>query len=581
MVAWTVANMGGEVPKMDPRLLGPAQAAEAWNVDTESGPLDGLSELVAIKDMRSVPGTIARAYRIPGPQATDGEVWLPLPSPFSSAVRSPLVNDSLHRVYWTNPDDGAYWSTYARIRDGLTPYNLGFRPPDPANLVSCTTSGGTAPNVVPYIGRSYLYTFVDEYGLESGPSAPSAVVEGASDGNWFVRFNYTLPPADGKTYPLTASIRLYRTVSGQGTGAQFYRVKDVPIDPDALFYYFEDSVLDKIVVYNLPLESTGWLPPPDKLDGLTVMPGGYFVGFTDNTLHFCEPDRPHAWPAAYDVAVQYKIVGLGVWNQTLMVLTQGYPSSGTGNTPGAFTLAQVQVAEPCIARGSIVTDLLGVYYASQNGLVMLSYYGLQNQTLATMTKNLWLSKFRAREIIACRHRNQYLALNAPGAGFMIDYSEQRLGVVQLDMANGATCIWNDIHTGDAYVMANKMVYRWDTPDAPPMAWRWKSKLFVLAKSGNLGACQVTAGPEILTRIRSTISTDAQYSAIDIPWEVNLVFRLYADGRMVWERSLYEVFNEFRLPSGFKAFEYQFELMSRVPVFRVEIGSVMKELRGAS
>lgn len=586
MVAWTVANMGGEVPKLDPRLLGPAQAAEAWNVDTESGPLDGLSALVEIHDMTAVPGDILRAYRVPGPQPTDGDVWLPLPSPYSSVVRSPLTNDTLHRFYWTNPGQGAFWSTYERIRDGKRPYNLGFRPPNPLYVPYSRADGGSAPDKLPYIARSYLYTFVDEYGLESSPSTPSDVVEGASDAYWFVSIPYNAAASrdyldDSTYYPNIVSLRIYRTVAGFGTGAQFYRIRDVPVDLTQNAYTFTDTYGDSVAANNLPLESTGWLPPPKDLDGLTVMPGGFLVGFTGNTLHFCEPDRPHAWPASYDIAVQYKIVGLGVWNQSLMVMTEGYPSSGTGSHPSAFTLSQVQVAEPCIARGSIVTDLLGVYYASQNGLVMLSYYGLQNQTLATMTKNIWLSRFKARHIIACRHRNQYLALNSPGSGFMIDYSEQRLGVVQVDLANNASCIWNDVYSGDAYVMANKKVYRWDSPDVDSMPWRWKSKIFVLGKPGNMGACQVTAGPEILVVPVYASTTYPGDSVIALPATVNLIFRLYADGDMIWQRTLAKEFNEFRLPSGYKAFEYQFELVSRVPVFRVEFASVMKELRGVS
>jgi hypothetical protein len=34
---------------------------------------------------------------------------------------------------------------------------------------------------------------------------------------------------------------------------------------------------------------------------------------------------------------------------------------------------------------------------------------------------------------------------------------------------------------------------------------------------------------------------------------------------------------FRLPSGFKVFDWQFEIVSRVPIFSVEVASTMKEL----
>ena len=486
MSTWLTVNMGGEVPKTDPRLLADNQAEEAWNTDLTSGPLDGLPQLLLLHDMTAVPGVVQRAYRIPGELPTDADVWLPLPSPYSSVVRSPLTNDTLHRFYWTNPGAGALWNTRDRIRDGLPPYTLGFA--SPGNIPYVVPSGGTPTSTVPYVTRAYLFTYVDEYGLESSPSPPSNPVAGASDGRWDVLIpnpNAILTPA-GKVYPNVVGLRLYRTVSGQNTGAQFYRIGDFPmtghyntgtIYPD---FTYNDTVPDTAVVAHLPLESTGWLSPPDGLEGLTAMPSGFMVGFTGSTLHFCEPNRPHAWPAAYDVSVQYNIVGLGMWNQTLVVLTAGFPSSCTGTSPAAITVSQVKVAEPCIARGSIITDLLGVYYASQNGLVMLTYAGMMNQTLATMTKNIWLTRFRARSIIACRHRSQYLALNdtAHGLGFMIDYSDQRMGVVELDTFGAADCIWNDPYTGDAYIMAGKKVYRWDDPDTPQMTWRWRSKVRV-------------------------------------------------------------------------------------------------------
>jgi hypothetical protein len=36
---------------------------------------------------------------------------------------------------------------------------------------------------------------------------------------------------------------------------------------------------------------------------------------------------------------------------------------------------------------------------------------------------------------------------------------------------------------------------------------------------------------------------------------------------------------FRLPGGLKAFCWQFEIVSRVPIFSVELASTMKELQG--
>src|SRR5262249_32128016 len=144
------------------------------------------------------------------------------------------------------------------------------------------------------------------------------------------------------------------------------------------------------------------------------MTTGMLIGFTGATVHFCEPDRPHTWPAGYDQTLFYQIVGLAIWQTSLVILTKGYPSIGTGSNPNAFSFQQVQAPEPCISRASIVTDLAGVYYASSNGLIMLNYFGMQNQTLSTIARQQWLTDFGAETIIACRHRAQYLAVISGG-----------------------------------------------------------------------------------------------------------------------------------------------------------------------
>ena len=591
MVAWTTTDMGGEVPKTDPRLLGPSSAAFAVNADLTSGPLDGLPAPVLVHDMSALGPPVKKAYRFPLAGFPDN--WLPLPSPFSCVVPSPLTNDSLHRVYWTNPPDsaqpGGHWTTLGRIVEGDPSYDLGFiaPPADPAMAPIVSASGGTPPDVVPYVARSYLVTYVDIYEQESSPGVPSVVVEGASDAAWLIQVPLQpTGPVAGKNYPPVSYIRVYRTVAGQSTGAQFYETKDYPATANAPFtnqFNFTDNTFDQYEVGNRALASTAWSPAPAGLDGLISMPGGFMAGFTGNTIHFCEPDRPHAWPATYDIAVKYQIVALALWNQTLMVLTQGFPSTGSGATPASITLSEVQVAEPCISRGSVVSDLLGVYYASQSGLVMLSYFGMQNQTLSLLSKDNWINDLHAPEIIACRHRNQYIAMNAEGTGFLIDYTEARMGLVRLDtfaqLGVLADSVWNDRANGACYMMAGQKVYVLDSTTAPALAWRWRSKIFEQNTPLNLGACRIVASPNILNAPPATATDLSPNSQVGLQGGVNTLFRLFVDGVQRWEKPITRPIDIFRLPSGFKGFEFQFELVSRVPVFRVELASTMKELRG--
>jgi hypothetical protein len=579
MVAFAVKNFGGLIPKMDPRLLEGDLASDATNCDLSSGAMQGLPVLELIQDLSANTGAVARAYRYPGPDVGDPDEWLPLPSPFSSAVVSPLANDTAHRIYWTNPNDGAYFTTYSNLQAGIPPFNLGFIAPSEAYTPIVTVAGGTPEDQVPYVDRSYLVTFIDEFGLESSPSPPSIVLAGASDGTWTVVLDATVPPpTEGFNYPTVVGMWLYRTVVGESTGAQFYRVQyfDFATSPPPDTGYI-DLTLDENVVNNLPLSSASWAPPVAGLDGLIGFPGGMLIGFTGNTLHFCEPDYPHAWPAAYDLSVRYPIQALAVWQGSLIVLTQGNPFSGTGNTPSNFTMSEVQVHEPCLSRGSVVTELLGVYYASQNGLVMLSYYGMQNLTAETFTKNIWLVDYEAASIIACRHRTQYFGLTTAGKGFIIEMSDKRQGVMPISTQMNATCIWNDPYTGDTYLCADKKVYRWDSQNTGPGVYRWTSKFNYLTAPASLGAVQVSMSPMVAETLPALPAVDLPDPTLQLPAGVNATFTMYAGGYPVMTTNLTGARDIFRLPSGFKVFDWYFEVVSRVPLYSVEIASTMKEL----
>lgn len=716
-------------------------------------------------DLSATPGT-KRAYRFPVPNNPD--VWIPLPDPNSSVCRSPLADDTSHRVYWTNPPGsspaGQFWNTYARIAAGNTganrPYSLGTIQPSSTIGPSVSVSGGTTDGSIPLITRSYLWTYVNQYGEESAPSAPSNVVTGAPDGTWVISGMPTSAPANpaGFNYPPITGVNLYRTSTGTATGAQFYRVASFvfassgsigaiaiysggsgyvvgdtgtiaggggdatyqvlqvnSVDPggsgyavgdtglisggsgDALYTVqsvdvngavvtftftggttytgakavatttagvqpgsgtgfhvdttasggpisaavlataynttgavlevqltgtgtgytnsaasatsdggaqagigsglqlivtvhpvspYTDALPDTVAVNMLTLISAAWGNPPAGLDGLTALPGGMLVGFTDNTVHFCEQDRPHTWPSAYDQSVQYPIVGFGVWQQSLVVLTKGYPSTGSGNSPTNFVFTQVRVPEPCISRGSIITDLMGVYYASQNGLVMLNYFGMQNQTLSTMTKNIWLNRFKATQLIACRHRAQYLALrtDSSGTGFLIDYAEQRMGVMELNTFSSATAVWNDEFSGDAYVCAAGKVYRWDSPSTGPLNFRWRSKQFYGSAPVSIGACQISLDPAVLTPPPSpnTFPMNNGDTSLVLPSGINAVVNIYAgpDGaHLVMSKNLTAVREIFRIPGGFKVFDWQIEIVSRVGIRSIELASTMRELKG--
>ena len=578
MVAWEIKGMGGVIPRQDDRLIGDNMAVEAANCDLTGGQLVGLPQAELQIDLSGQLPVVERAYRFP-PDDTGATVWLPLPSRYSSVVRSPLANDDTNRVYWTNPGDPVPWfNTRDRIKAGQPAYNLGIVQPTTAPSITDVTGGDTT---VPAIDRAYVYTFTNSFGEETSPSPASAIATGPPDATWTVTGFPTAAPANpaGVNYAPITKYRIYRTITGQTTGAQFYFVAEAALPNGNPTYV--DTQPDSTAVYNEVLETVGWGNPPSGLDGLVAMPGGFLCGFTGNTVHFTEPNRPHTWPFVYDQSAHYKIVNLAVWQQYLMVLTQGYPSAGSGNMPSNIILVQSQVAEPCIARGSVMVDLSGVYYASQNGLVLFTGYGMQNMTAGVVEKNEWLNYYHAEDLVACRHRAQFMAVNGTDQGFLIDYAEVRLGFEDLTTLKDVVCIWNDEYTGDTLMCADGRIYEWDCPDTPPQVYRWKSKQWFTPMPLSLGAAQVELDPQIYdTAPTDPIPLDNGDPAMQLPAGINAQFRYYAGPKLtlIMTRNLTKQMEIFRLPKGFKAFDHQAEVLSRVPISSIQLASTLTELK---
>jgi len=211
---------------------------------------------------------------------------------------------------------------------------------------------------------------------------------------------------------------------------------------------------------------------------------------------------------------------------------------------------------------------------------------MQNQTLSNMTRKIWLNTFKAENIIACRHRAQYIALklDSSGSGFLIDYTEQRLGVMNVSALDQATAIWNDEYTGDTYVCAGKKVYRWDSQNTDPLTYRWRSRQFYVPNPISLGACQIAldAAVTVAPPSPNTQTLGNGDSTLVLPAGVNAVFNLYVgpDGaHKVFTRNLRNTREIFRLPSGFKAFNWQVEIVARVPIHSIELATTMRELTG--
>lgn len=594
-----MTNFGGMVPAVDSVLLPDPLAAHSENTWLYSGRLTGLPQPTFIKSLGE--GT-ARVYRIPN-NFTDAKhisdsVWLEFENADTDVIRSTVIDDQFDRYYWVAPNgQPPKYNTLARIKAASPEFILGV--PAPA-APGVAVVGGSAANVT----RSYLVTWVTAYG-EEGPAGAPTVVTGHPDGSWNVTMPVVAAGDLGTNRNLTLA-RIYRTITSTAGVATYFLVAEVAIATTT----YGDTLSDTVVSLNSQINSTNWTAPPDDLEGWVTMPNGIIAGFRKNEVWFCEPYRPHAWPAQYAITVDYPIVGLGVTGQTLVVCTEVYPWTVTGVHPSTMAEAKSAQLEPCMSRGSILSTGDGVFYSSPNGLVFAAGGVIQNVTEKLATKDKWQQLTAVTSLRAARLGTAYYAFGSaiPGvfqqdafqadtfaqedftgayAGILIDPRDARIAYNLLSDRTPVSSVFNDPWTGEVFIVKDNNLYWLDiaSKSLTPQVYKWRSRIFELNDVQNYGAMRVrwrtpANAPAATTDPVPMVDNGAEYPSL--PAGVVGYVRAYAGNgddkqTMVWERELRTSGEIMKLASGFKAEFWQFEFETYVEIVSVQVAGSAKGL----
>lgn len=258
--------------------------------------------------------------------------------------------------------------------------------------------------------RTYIVTYLTDWDEESAPSPAADLL--SVDQNDAIKV--TAPPA-----PAGRNIvgwKLYRSATSS-TGANWALVADVDA-PNALVrdgVFIGFNIASRVYSDSLPDEqlqepcaTITWAEPPENLRGLVGMPNGIMVGFFGNTLCFSEPFAPYAWPIEYQLSVEHKIVGIGVFGQTAVVLTEGFPYFASGADSASMAAQKIEVPQACIAADTIATVDGGVMYASPDGLCLASPSGISVLTQGSFSKADWLATVTASAVGAFHDGAYYL-----------------------------------------------------------------------------------------------------------------------------------------------------------------------------
>lgn len=475
-----IENFSGIAPRWSTRLLPQNAAQLSQNAKLLSGELRGFHETSLLKDFNplALGYTVQRAFRLPSsvgaPIPISGsDQWITFRDAGVDFVRTPVLQDSFERYYWTGDTthfSGApAYNTRARINASSSPWILGIPAPS------------IAPTVVPPPGtfetRAYVYTFVSAYGEEGVPS-PATVVSG-SLGTWNIT-GMQATVSNPTFYNLTIT-RIYRTVDGT-----YFHVADVAFGTTS----YADNNTDVDVAQSFTLPSLEYTTPPATLQGIVAHPGGFLVGFSGRDLWMSVPYHPHAWPVRNVQTTQTEIVGLAIYNNCILVMTTSHPYFGEGMNPTNVTLQKLDSVDPCVSRRSIATTVDGVYYASPQGIIKNTGGLTELVTRQLFTRQEWQDFFSPTTVYAVPYGVEYVAFDTTATGFIFSPTDPSTPLTQLDRFNNVVAVQQDAYSGDVYLVTQNQVRLWDPSDTLPYTYQWKSKDFDLPKPVNFGAMRL-------------------------------------------------------------------------------------------
>lgn len=589
-----VGTFTGEIPKLVARYLPDGAAQVAYNCRLDDGALTPLRMGRLVARLETPAVTIYR-HR---------ETWLSWPVPVN-VVPGPVAQDRLY-ITGNGPPQ-------IRVDGNLWPLAIAR----PATAPTVSTEGEIDEDL--YETVLYAYTFVTLLGEESEPSPLSDPID------WSLGMTNVLTGFDPAPPARVKRMRIYRSQSGQAGAANLHFIKERAYTTEP----FIDNYGGNPIIE--PIPSVSYNPPPDDLRGLIALPNGMMAGFVGKRLYFSEPWLPHAWPEKYVLTTDYPIVGLGAYGASLAVLTTGNPYVVTGTSPDNTVMEKLELNLPCVSARGIVDLGYAVAYPSHAGLVTISNQGAVLITKDTIGREQW-QRLNPAGLVAGQFDGRYLASYA--------YAEpdgtQVRGIIIVDTAGQAAItrasdyaddMFYEIETGALYMLRNGTeIWEWDARGQPNGEMVWRSKPVVLPGHTNFAFLYVEADsgidPEQAEKIRQrieavrahnrammedgsiggeiggaflagvTFAGDRLLEADEIGvgsgigvggggapvYDTAVAVTVYADGVEV--ATVYQTNEPVRLPAGFLARIWEFEVRGNMQVLGVTLGHAPSELAAA-
>lgn len=556
------------VPKLSPKLLGNSQAQYCLNCNLESKsikPIAGLytdTTLTKEGDLRSI-------YQMDDEWiAWEGDI---------DVVKAQIL-DSDHRIFYTG--DGYPKQTNETLATGATgeypqdERRLGVQPPTAALVLETQGSGdGESGKVV-----SYVYTYVDEFGNESAPSPPTGVT--TLEGDQYARVKNFVLPVLATTGNDIKYYRLYRLETSEDANAEYQLIKSRPVNLSGTPTYdidVDDITTTSIYVYDandsatpddlttlvsevLPTED--WAIPPESdpsyIAGLIQYQNGVLAAFYKNNVVVSEAFYPYAWPTAYFRTSDYDIVGLGINQQNIIVLTESYPYVLQGYDPNTMIIDRLPFKQPCLSKRGIVSTPFGVLYPTPDGLGMINGTDFTNITEGIYSKRQW-NALSPDDFVSFYYNRKYIAFaSGTSGGISIDLDTG--GATTLSVGKPVYGGYIDPIDDALYLLIyddpDYKIVKYDFNDLAYLTYEWESKTFETPTYTNFSCAQIKGA-----------FTGAN----------SVTFKLYADGTLK-ETKTVNSDDVFRLSGGYQAREWVIDIQGNVEVESVGVANSVEELK---
>ena len=493
------------------------------------------------------------------------------------------------------------------------------------NLQTTPNSAGTVTAVSSSAGvTTYTMPANDTRFLRVGEEITFAGIEATVNGTW------TLTEVTGTTVKATTgSSYTNATVSGTWSRvaswmAGTWKQRIYRTDTQAQYRFVAEqtaatSYNDTIANSALSLTTLSdvlYTMPVPTLRGMVILPNGSLAAFDGYDVYLSVPFKPWAWPQAYRQTVPFKIVGLGVFGSTLVIVTEGLPYMLMGAHPETMLLDRAaDTPHPCTAKRSIASTQVGVMWETPYGLALSGPGGTVLATASAFRRPEEWTQYRP--IFAAHYKGWYFGFNTTG-GFM--YTRDATGDVFMPLSPIPVEAWEDYKTGKLYLVLTNKIQEWDAHPTFYLEYDWRSKRYVLPAPLNLGAARVyadfTALADASAAAAQQILDDANNAAILAGAELGLGYetktggavndsmvneymvggsalvegdsgygtryvtlRFYAEGVLVHTKSITSRM-AFRLPAGFKSTDWDVRASGNMAVYKIEMATTMHALREA-